>query len=108
MMILCFNDVQVATACTTRTNSTIDKDWEKHGWWNDRIKGLIDIFELSMENLVIILYMFDYSIILFDYSIIINNLIIVFTIISFLSMVMNFMYRFAYNIERDAPYFLVE
>ena len=63
--------------------------------------GLIDIFELSMESLVIILYMFDYSII-------INNLIIVFTIINFLSMVMNFMYRFAYNIERDAPYFLVE
>jgi hypothetical protein len=63
--------------------------------------GLIDMFELSMESLVIILYMFDYSII-------INNLIIVFTVISFLSMVMNFMYRFAYNIERDAPYFLVE
>ena len=54
--------------------------------------GLIDIFELSMESLVIVLYMFDYSII-------INSLIIVFTVISFLSMVMNFMYRFAYNIE---------
>ena len=63
--------------------------------------GLIDIFELSMESLVIVLYMFDYSII-------IKNLIIVFTVISFLSMGMNFMYRFAYNIERDAPYFLVE
>jgi hypothetical protein len=63
--------------------------------------GLIDIFELSMESLVIVLYMFDYSII-------INSLIIVFTVISFLSMVMNFMYRFAYSIERDAPYFLIE
>lgn len=70
--------------------------------------GFIDIFELSMESLVIVLYMFDYSIILFDYSIIINSLIIVFTIISFLSMVMNFMYRFAYNIKRDAPCFVVE
>ena len=61
-----------------------------------------------MESLVIVLYMFEYSIILFDYNIIINSLIIVFTVISFLSMIMNFMYRFAYNIEQDAPYFLAE
>ena len=70
--------------------------------------GLIDIFELSMESLVIVLYMFEYSIILFDYSIIINSLITVFTLISFLSTVMNFRNRFAYYIEQDAPYFCAE